>query len=116
MAQVALDINGRRYEMACDDGEEPRLRRVGHFVDQRARALARQVGPVGETRLLLMTCLMVADELLEATEDAGTPARENGAVPGDGAGAEAAEQEQAAEVLEGVAERLERIAASLEAS
>jgi cell division protein ZapA len=113
MAQVALDINGRRYEMACDDGEEPRLRRVGHFVDQRARALARQVGPVGENRLLLMAALMIADEYLEVTEDGGD-ARTNGHAAA--ASGTSAEDEQAAEVLEGVAERLERIAARLESS
>jgi cell division protein ZapA len=113
MAQVALDINGRRYEMACDDGEEPRLRRVGHFVDQRARALARQVGPVGENRLLLMAALMIADEYLEVTEDGET--RTNGHAAA-AANTGTADDEQAAEVLEGVAERLERIAARLESS
>jgi cell division protein ZapA len=127
MAQVALDINGRRYEMACDDGEEERLRRVGHFVDQRVRALARQVGPVGENRMLLMVALMISDELLDTVEGGGgmqgnePPAsgaaggrREPDADQVDALRAEAGEQ--AAEALDSVAERLERIAARLEAS
>jgi cell division protein ZapA len=109
MAQVALDINGRRYEVACDDGEEERLRRVGHFVDQRMRTLARQVGAVGENRLLLMTALMMADELMDVVEGHGDP-RQEGGTPAH------AEQERAAEVIESVATRLERIAARLEAS
>lgn len=106
MAQVALDINGRRYEMACDDGEEERLRRVGHFLDQRMRALTRQVGSVGETRLMLMTALMVSDELLDVAEGGGAAEK----------AAENAETEQAAEAIENMADRLERIAARLEAS
>lgn len=116
MAQVALDINGRRYELACDDGQEERLRRVGHFVDQRVRALARAVGSVSENRLLLMTSIMLADEMVDVTE--GHP-------PGDTLGqtgmpreaaATPAEDEAAAAALESLAARLERIAERLQPS
>lgn len=110
MAQVALDINGRRYEMACDDGQEERLRRVGHFLDQRVRALARQVGPVGENRLLLMAALMVSDEMLDVAENPNARGDLAKGFP------ESSEQAKIADVLDGVAERIERIAAHLEAS
>jgi cell division protein ZapA len=129
MAQVALDINGRRYEMACDDGEEERLRRVGHFVDQRVRALARHVGPVGENRMLLMIALMISDELLDTVEGGGGMQGHEPSAPASASGAGRREPdpeevealraeagEQAAEALDSVAERLERIAARLEAS
>lgn len=115
MAQVALDIHGRRYEVACDDGQEERVRRLGAYIDQRARDLVSNAGSVGESRLLLMTALLISDELFELVEsgESGTPA----GLAGNGA-ADAAQQEQeaAAEVLESVAERLERIAARLEGS
>lgn len=104
MAQVALDINGRRYDIACDDGQEAHLRRLGQYIDRRVRELASSVGPVGEARLLVMACLLMADELYEL-----------GGRLDDGAGAEPAETRTAAE-LDGLADRLERIAARLETS
>jgi len=117
VAQVALDINGRRYEVACDDGQEDRLSRVGHFVDQRVRALARAVGPVSETRLLLMASLMLADEMLDVAE--GQPPPDGLGQTGPAATAPAADpgaEEAAATALENLAARLERIAVRLDPS
>lgn len=105
MAQVTLTVNGRSYEVACDDGQEEHLLELARMVDERVRDLAASVGAVGEPRLLVMTSLLIADELDEARR---------GVNPG-GRGGEAAEA-RAAEALEGCAERLERIAARLEAS
>jgi cell division protein ZapA len=103
VARVALDINGRRYEMACDDGQEAHLQKLAEYVDQRVRELAASVGQVGESRLLLMANLLIADELHEARRhQAPAQGREGDA--------------EAAESLEDVAGRLERIAARLEAS
>lgn len=116
MAQVALDINGRRYEVACDDGQEDRLRRVGHFVDQRVRALARAVGPVSETRLLLMASLMLADEMLDVAEGQPPPDGLGQTGPGRTAASEPAAEDAAAAALENLAKRLERIAGRLEPS
>lgn len=115
MAQVALEIHGRRYEVACDDDQVDRVQRLGAYIDQRARELVGSAGSVGESRLLLMTALLVADELFELAESGGArQAAGNGA---GGGGPDAADDEEAlAEVIDGVAERLERIAARLERS
>lgn len=111
MGQVALEIHGRRYEVACDDGEEERVRRLGAYVDQRARDLVASAGQVGEARLLLMTALLVADELFELAEASGDDAPR-----APSAAARDAAESEAVEALDGVAERLERIAARLEGS
>ena len=67
MAKVNLDINGRRYALVCDDGEEARLLMLGSKLDERVRALADQFGQIGDLRLMLMAGITLMDEL----EDSG---------------------------------------------
>jgi cell division protein ZapA len=84
MAQVELEINGRVYTVGCGDGEEPRLTALAKYVDAKLRELAVRVGPLGEARLLMLTCLTLADELGEALQRAevGRRAREEMAATG----------------------------------
>jgi cell division protein ZapA len=65
MPLVNVLINGRAYTIACDEGEEPRLRDVSQIFDKRVRELASSVGQVGDTRLLVMAGLVTCDELSE---------------------------------------------------
>ena len=62
MASIGLDVNGRRYTLGCDDGEEERLSQLGERLDARVRALADQFGQIGDQRLLLMASLTLMDE------------------------------------------------------
>jgi cell division protein ZapA len=66
MAQVTLEINGRPHVVGCGPGEEARLIALSRYVDTKVRELAAQVGTVGESRLLLLACLTLADELGDA--------------------------------------------------
>lgn len=66
MAQVKVKVNGRDYEIACEDGQEEHVARLGRYVDKKVVELADQVGQVGDTRLLVMTALVITDELSEA--------------------------------------------------
>jgi len=66
MGQVTVHVNDKAYTVSCGDGEEAHLRELGAAVNKHVTDLAREVGQVGETRLLLMASLLVADELAEA--------------------------------------------------
>ncbi|TCS63141.1 cell division protein ZapA [Varunaivibrio sulfuroxidans] len=66
MAQVAITINDQPYKIACDDGQESHLLDLADYVGKRVDQLAAAVGDVGESRLLVMTCLLIADELSDA--------------------------------------------------
>jgi cell division protein ZapA len=66
MAHVSVIINGRSYDIACDDGQEAHLTRLAAYVDKRLTELVAAVGQVGDTRLLVMVSLLVADELSDA--------------------------------------------------
>ncbi|MGB0669985.1 MAG: cell division protein ZapA [Rhodospirillales bacterium] len=66
MGKVAVRINGKPYEIACDDGQEAHLTRLGDYIDKRVGELIAAVGQVGDTRLLVMVSLLIADELSDA--------------------------------------------------
>ncbi len=69
MAQVSIQINGRDYLIACEDGEEKHLTFLADYVNRQVEGLVQSVGQVGEARLLLMASLLVADELTEASRE-----------------------------------------------
>ena len=55
-------MNGQAYTIACDEGEEDHLRELAATVDAKAREVLGSVGQVGDTRLILMAALLIADE------------------------------------------------------
>jgi cell division protein ZapA len=63
MADVVLHIGGHSYTLACADGEEDQLRRLGALVAEQVEA-ARIVGPgMSEARQLLFAAIYLADRL-----------------------------------------------------
>ena len=65
MAQVSIEVNGHPYVVGCEDGQEARLAELAAAVDGHVRQVAHDVGPLGETRLILMGALVMADDLAE---------------------------------------------------
>jgi cell division protein ZapA len=68
MPDVAFTVNGRRYEVSCNPGEEAHLADLADYLDKRVSGLAAQLGQIGEMRLVIMGSLLVADELSEALD------------------------------------------------
>ena len=99
MAQVRIEVGGRAYDIACRDGEEERLRLLGRLVDARATDAIRAVGRGNEPRELLLTALLLADELDEMRGAQATARLEEDA--------RTAALERCAERLEALAERME---------
>ena len=65
MAQVSIEVNGHPYMVGCEDGQEARLAELATAVDKQVRQVAHDVGPLGETRLILMGALVMADDLAD---------------------------------------------------
>lgn len=113
MAEVMLSINDRQYTVACDDGQEDHLRQLAAHIDEHARDLAASVGQIGESRLLVMASLMVADELADAY--ARVAQLEDGQAASVAAPApNGASELAAAQAIESCASQIEAIAARLE--
>lgn len=62
MAEVKVSIGGRDFEVACRDGEEHFLLSAAQMLDNEASALNEALGRMPETRMLLMSGLMLADK------------------------------------------------------
>ena len=69
MGQVTVPVNGRSFKITCDDGQEPRIRRLAQYVDAKVAGFVSSVGQVGEARLLLLAALVIADELSDAKDE-----------------------------------------------
>lgn len=113
MSQLEITINSRDYQIACDDGEEEHLTYLSRYVDKHVSDLAESVGDVGETRLLLMAALVIADELSESTGRSDSLKEEVAALKAGGGGTDGP---SSAGILEAAAIRLESIAARFETS
>src|SRR5207244_2293845 len=112
MGQVTVPVNGRSYAIICDDGQEPRIRRLAQYIDAKVGEFVANVGQVGEARLLLLAALVIADELSD-TNDTLQQERNRARPAGGPAGGEAASEAAAAGIRD-IAERIEAIAARLE--
>ena len=65
MATVGVTIAGRTYRMACGEGEEGHLQELAKHVDTTLAELRKGFGEIGDTRLVIMTAITMADELFE---------------------------------------------------
>ena len=65
MAQVNIRINGRTYEVNCENGQEQHVQRLANSLSNAVNDLVKQVGQVGDARLLVMAGLVMADEMAE---------------------------------------------------
>lgn len=103
MANIGLDIAGRRYELAVRDGQESHFRDLAAIVDAKVRKVAGAMGTINESRQLLMAALMLADDL-------------GGAAPAPAAPepVAAADTEEVARAIDALAGRLEKLAQTLE--
>ena len=110
MGQVVVKVNGREFPLTCADGQEPRIRRLAQYVDAKIGEFAKNLGQIGEARLILLAALVIADELSDANE-ALQQERNRTHAPG-GPGGEATEA--AAAGIREIAERIESIAARIE--
>jgi len=107
MGQVNLDIAGRSFLVTCQDGEEAHLKKLAGLVSQKAGEAGDPAG-LTESRMLLFTSLLLADELhgVKAGTPAPAPAPEPASTP--------AIDEKTLAAMEKLADRVEAVADSLE--
>jgi cell division protein ZapA len=120
MAEIGITINGRAYDIACDNGQEGRIVDLANYIDQRVMQLARSGGIYNEAHLMVLTALVLADELFEARETAAAAPRTNARgvppVTATPAPVNKEEEQAVARALESLAKRIEGIAARVQAA
>ena len=108
MGTMNINVYGRDYAIACDDGQEAHLGKLAQMVNDRVKQLSQQMGRAPEHTMLIYTTLMLADELLDALAKAKgkTP-------PSDDQKLQDMEAAMAASMQQ-IAGRIEKLAGELE--
>jgi cell division protein ZapA len=66
MPEVNVEINGRKYRMACEEGQESHLLGLADRFNRHIDAFKGDFGEIGDNRLTVMAGIAVLDELADA--------------------------------------------------
>ena len=66
MPEVNVEINGKKYRMACEPGQEQHLQSSPTATTSRSTASRARFGEIGDNRLTVMAGIAILDELVEA--------------------------------------------------
>ena len=66
MPEVSVDIDGKKYRMACEEGQEEHLMELADRFNRTVIGLKGSFGEIGDNRLVVMAGIAVMDELAEA--------------------------------------------------
>jgi cell division protein ZapA len=66
MPDVTVEINDRKYRMACEEGQEEHLMALAQRFNQHVDKFKDGFGEIGDNRLTVMAGIAVMDELAEA--------------------------------------------------
>lgn len=66
MPEVNVEINGRKYRMACEEGQQKHLLGLAQRFNGLIEQLRGSFGEIGDQRLTVMAGIAVLDDLAEA--------------------------------------------------
>ena len=67
-AIVELKINNQSYKISCENGEQEHIQNLSQIIDKEVEGLVASLGQIGDTRLLLMASLIIADRVYSKTK------------------------------------------------
>ena len=62
MANVNIKFNNKDYLLSCDDGQEENLKELALHLDAKYNELKKNLGNIGESKLLLITAIQMVDD------------------------------------------------------
>lgn len=68
MPEVNVEIDGKKYRMACEEGQEQHLLTLAERFNRTVSGLKGSFGEIGDNRLVVMAGIAVLDELAEAED------------------------------------------------
>lgn len=107
MGQVTVRVGGYSHPVSCEDGQEAHLVALAAEVDKRVTSIKAMGGQFGESRLLLLASLLLADEVHDL-KVAVAQARAGQPIP------KATDDPKLAERLARIADRIEGIAQTID--
>jgi len=113
MGEVNINISGRNYGISCQDGQEQRVNDLGQYVDTRIKEISKAGAAANETHLLVLTTLMLADEIFEQRENGASAPQ---AQPEAQNQNEHTNEEEVADAINTLATRIDQIAKRIQAA
>jgi len=65
MANVNIRFNNKDYLLSCDDGQEENLKKLADHLDSKYNELKKNLGNIGENKLLLITAIKMVDDYFD---------------------------------------------------
>ena len=65
MANVNIKFNNKDYLLSCDDGQEDNLSELANHLDLKYGELKKNLGNIGENKLLLITAIKIVDDYFD---------------------------------------------------
>ena len=65
MANVNIRFNNKDYLLSCDDGQEESLKKLANHLDLKYGELKKNLGNIGESKLLLITSIKMVDDYFD---------------------------------------------------
>ena len=65
MANVNVKFNNKDYLLSCDDGQEDNLKELAGHLDLKYSELKKNLGNIGENKLLLITAIQMIDDYFD---------------------------------------------------
>ena len=68
MANVNIKFNNKDYLLSCDDGQEDNLIELANHLDSKYNELKKNLGNIGESKLLLITAIKMVDDYFDLSK------------------------------------------------
>ena len=65
MANVSIKFNNKDYLLSCDSGQEENLKELANHLDLKYSELKKNLGNIGENKLLLITAIQMVDDYFD---------------------------------------------------
>ena len=65
MANINIKFNNKDYLLSCDDGQEENLKELASHLDAKYSELKKNLGNIGENKLLLITAIQMVDDYFD---------------------------------------------------
>ena len=65
MTELEISIGGRIFSVACDNEEQDKVKEAASLINEEADAIQSQLGRLPESKMLLLSALIVADRLVD---------------------------------------------------
>ena len=65
MTELEISIGGRIFSVACDNEEQEKVKQAAALINEEADSIQSQLGRLPESKMLLLSALMIADRLVD---------------------------------------------------